>query len=525
MEPIEYIFKGLRKSVYDSEPLRQTLARQLDLPQVDRIVVERESIDARRKPDIYYIYNLKFTVSRTSERLQSLLNSGEIARFATPHLPDPQSRIALPDRPVVVGFGPAGMFAGLFLAQMGYRPIIFERGEQVDKRVKAVRALWEDGILNPDSNLQFGEGGAGTFSDGKLATGKASPLDRLILETFVEVGAPETILFNHKPHIGTDHLRRVVSGIRERIISLGGEVHFEQTLSRLHVRDGAVEAITVSGQRVPTRCVVLAIGNSARDTISMLSALGIALRPKSFAVGVRIEHPAVFINEAQYGKKGAAVMPAADYKLTHHHQGSGVYSFCMCPGGQVVCASSEPESLVTNGMSRYARDAAWSNSAIVVGVDPARYGFDSPMAGIAFQQEMEQKAYRTGGGGFIAPAQRAVDFLAGKVSAGLPETSYRPGVVPADLRDVLPAPVIEGIQSGLARFDRIMPGFLKRGVLIGPETRTSSPVCIVRDENCRSVSTEGLYLLGEGAGYAGGIMTCARDAVQWVRLVMPRGDS
>ena len=525
MDSTEYIFKGLRRSVFDSELLRQTLARQLDLPEIDQVTVEREALDARRKPDLDYIYNLRFTVSRTSERLQTLLDTGEIALFAPQPLPRLEPRLALPDRPVIVGFGPAGMFAGLFLAQLGYRPIIFERGQEVAKRTRAVHTLWEEGVLNPDSNLQFGEGGAGTFSDGKLATGKAAPLDRLILETFVEAGAPETILFNHKPHIGTDHLRQVVSNLRERIVGLGGEVHFEQKLTGLQLRDGAVEAITVSGQRVPTRCVVLAIGHSARDTVAMLAAAGIALRPKPFAIGVRIEHPAAFINETQYGRKGAQVMPAADYKLTHHYQGSGVYSFCMCPGGQVVCAASEPESLVTNGMSRYARDAVWSNSAIVVAVDPARFGFESPAAGGAFQQEIEQRAYRMGGGGFIAPAQRAADFLTGTVSAVLPETSYRPGVRPADLADMLPAFVTAGIRSGLVRFDRIIPGFVKRGVLIGPETRTSSPVCIVRDENCRSVSAAGLYLLGEGAGYAGGIMTCARDAVQWARLVMPRSSS
>ncbi len=359
MDSTEYIFKGLRRSVFDSELLRQTLARQLDLPEIDQVTVEREALDARRKPALDYIYNLRFTVSRTSERLQTLLDTGEIALFAPQPLPRPEPRLALPDRPVIVGFGPAGMFAGLFLAQLGYRPIIFERGQEVAKRTWAVRTLWEEGILNPDSNLQFGEGGAGTFSDGKLATGKAAPLDRLILETFVEAGAPETVLFNHKPHIGTDHLRQVVSNLRERIVGLGGEVHFEQKLTGLQLRDGAVEAITVSGQRVPTRCVVLAIGHSARDTVAMLAAAGIALRPKPFAIGVRIEHPAAFINETQYGRKGAQVMPAADYKLTHHYQGSGVYSFCMCPGGQVVCAASEPVQQLPSATS-----VAWNPAGL-----------------------------------------------------------------------------------------------------------------------------------------------------------------
>jgi uncharacterized FAD-dependent dehydrogenase len=520
---MEYVFKGLRKSIYDSEPLRLTLAHRLDLPDVDRVTVERESIDARRKPDIYYIYNLRFTVPRTGARLQQLLSEGVISPYAPKLLPDPEPRLVLPDRPIIVGFGPAGIFAGLHLARLGYRPIIFERGEPVRDRVQAVNRLWTEGVLDPESNMQFGEGGAGTFSDGKLTTGKASALDRLILETFVEAGALEVVLFQHRPHIGTDRLRQVVVNLRKQIVARGGEVHFGHKLTAVHLKDGAVEAITVSGQRIPSHCVILAIGHSARDTVSMLHAQGVALEPKSFAVGARIEHPAEFINETQYGKKGATVLPAADYKLTHRQRGAGVYSFCVCPGGQVVCAASELNGLVTNGMSRYARDDAWSNSAIVVSVDPAKLDIHSPLEAIEYQRCLERRAFEMGGGGYVAPAQRAADFLSDETSHNIGETTYRPGVVAVPLGEILPNSIVEPMKAGLRRFDRTMPGFVEKGVLIAPETRTSSPVRILRDGDCRSISTEGLYLLGEGAGYAGGIMTCARDALRFARLVRPRG--
>jgi len=519
---MEYLFKGLRKSITDGEPLRQTLAHHLDLPDIDAVIVEREAIDARRKPILYYVYNLRFSVPCVSPRLQALLSQGTISPYSPKPLPDPEPRLSLPEQPIIIGFGPAGLFAGLHLAQTGYRPIIYERGEAIADRVRAVDRLWSEGVLDPESNIQFGEGGAGTFSDGKLTTGKRAPLDRLVLEVFVQAGAPETILFSHRPHIGTDHLRHMVTDLREQIISLGGEVHFSSKFTGLHIADGAVEAIIVSGTRIKTRCVILAIGHSARDTVLVLHAQGVAMEPKPFAIGTRIEHPAAFINEAQYGPVGARILPAADYKLTHHHLGLAVYSFCMCPGGRVICAASEPEGQVTNGMSRYARDGDQSNSALVVGIDPRRLGLRTPLETIGYQRALEKKAYVAGGGGYVAPAQRALDLLHDRASASLPPTTYRPGVAPARLDAVLPSDVIEALKAGLRRFDQQMPGFVEKGVLIGLESRTSSPVRILRDGNCCSVSTEGLYLLGEGAGYAGGIMTCARDAVRFARLVKPR---
>jgi hypothetical protein len=490
---------------------------------VERVTVERESIDARRKPNIEYVYHVRFSVSEETPHLRQLVEQKKIVPYRPRPLAEVEPHIALPERPIIVGFGPAGMFAALYLARKGYRPIVYERGEEVSDRVQSINRLWDDGVLNPESNMQFGEGGAGTFSDGKLSTGKSSALDRLILTDLVEAGAPDAILYSNKPHIGTDYLRRVVVRIRQQIESLGGEVVFGAKVTGLAMEGNAVTGVTVNGATEGASAVILAIGHSARDTVAMLRDCGVAMTLKAFAVGTRIEHPAGLINERQYGPEGAEILPAADYKLTHRYRGNSVYSFCMCPGGQVVCASSEPQGQVTNGMSRFAREMDWSNSAIIVGIDPGRYGLGSPLEAMAFQRELERRAFELGGGAFYAPAQRAADFVRGVVSSDLPETSYRPGVRSAQMEEVLPQEVAASIKSGLSRFDRIIPGFIEHGVLIGMESRTTSPVRIERDDDFRSVSTEGLYPLGEGAGYAGGIMTCARDAVRFTRRVKPRG--
>lgn len=519
----EYIIRGFRRPVGAPESLRETLVKRLDLGDIDAVRIEREAIDARRKPNVVYVYSLCFTVSGPSARLSKLLTSGRIALYEPSVLPEPAPALTLPEHPIVVGFGPAGMFLGLWLARMGYRPIIHERGRPVAERIASVEALWSQGKLDPESNMQFGEGGAGTFSDGKLNTGKRSALDETILHTLVQAGGPERILYANKPHVGTDRLRRVVVNIRQEITALGGKVRFGSALTDLHLDDNnAIEAITINGERTATSCVILAIGHSARDTTRMLHTRGVAMVPKPYAIGTRIEHPAALINEAQYGHEAARLLPAADYKLTYRHRGVGVYSFCMCPGGQVVCASSEPGGQVSNGMSLMARDGHYSNSALVVGVHPERMGWTTPMEAVSFQRALEQRAYEAGGGDFVAPAQRAADLIAGRLSASLPETSYRPGVRAGRLDEVLPAEVVEALSAGLQRFDHIMPGFIEKGLLIGVESRTSSPVQLTRDENCCSVSTPGLYLLGEGAGYAGGIMTCIRDAVRFARRVVPR---
>jgi hypothetical protein len=482
----EFIYRGLRRSVLAREPLRLALAQQLDLPEIEGVSVERESIDARRKPDVAYVYNLRFRVSRVTPRLRDLLERGAIAHHAPPSLPEPERHLRLPAHPVIVGFGPAGMFLALELARLGYRPVVYERGEPVDERVKTVRRLWRHGTLNPDSNLQFGEGGAGTFSDGKLTTGKRRGLNENVLQQLVQAGAPERILYQSRPHIGTDYLRRVVRNVRRQIVDLGGEVLFRHVLTDLHLSRGKVAKITVNGQTVATSCVVLAIGHSARDTVEMLYRRGVAMEPKGFAMGVRIEHPAEFVNEAQYGAKASAVLPAADYALRHRHGDRGVYSFCMCPGGRVVCASSEQGRLVTNGMSLSARSEEYSNSAIVVGIDARAHRFVSPLEGVAFQRRYEGQAFAAGGGRYIAPAQRARDFLRGQKSRTLSPVSYRPGVAPADLNTVLPPSIVPALKAGLVQFDGRLPGFVDSGVLIGFESRTSSPVRILRDEHFES---------------------------------------
>ncbi len=521
---MEYIYRGLSKSISDQEPLRATLARVLDLDTIDRVIVEREAIDARHKPAVSYVYNVRFTVTTETRCLRRLLAKGTIQPYQKRPLPAVTPTVELPDEPVIVGCGPAGLFAALSLAQKGYRPIVLEQGEPVADRMRTIATLWRDGELNPTSNMQFGEGGAGTFSDGKLTTGKVSPLDRHILETLVAHGAPDTILFRHRPHVGSDRLCATIVSLRNEIASLGGRVRFGQRVTDLHLdASGRVEAVTVNGERLPTRALILAIGHSSRETVTMLHERGVAMEPKPFAIGTRIEHPASFINEAQYGKEAAALLPAADYRLTHKYEGQGVYTFCMCPGGQVVCASSEADGQVTNGMSDYARDGAYSNAALVVSVDPARLGLDTALAMMAYQRQLEQRAFVAGGGGFIAPAQRASDFVQGRASASLPDTTYRPGVVSADLATVLPRFATGALRHALQRFDRTIRGFAEKGVLIGLESRTSSPVRMPRDEHWESVSTPGLYFLGEGAGYAGGIMTCARDAVRFARHVVERG--
>jgi len=517
----EFVVKGLRKSIYDHEPLRLTLSRQLDLPEIESVTVDREAVDARRRSSVVYVYNLRFRVSHASARLQRLLAEGEVLLHQPKTLSEPERRLSLPERPVIIGFGPAGMFAGLALARLGYRPVICDRGEPIEDRVRTVGELWREGKLDPDSNLQFGEGGAGTFSDGKLTAGKRDPLNESILRTFVEAGAPKEILYQGKPHIGSDRLRPVVQNLRRQIESMGGEVHFGHTFSDLRLDHGTVKGIIANGRSVSSPCVILAMGHSARDTVEMLHRRGVGMDSKPFAVGVRIEHPAWFINQAQYGQQAAAVLPAADYRLAHRHGELGVYTFCMCPGGRVVCASSEPGQLVTNGMSLFARGEEYSNSAIVVSINPAAHGFRSPLEAIAFQRRFEELAFTAGGGGYCAPAQRARDFMRQEPSSTLPPATYEPGLTPADLNTILPPSIIPALRAGLAAFDRKLGGFVDNGVLIGFESRTSSPVRILRNENYESMTTPGLYLLGEGAGYAGGIMTCALDAVRFVRLVQP----
>ena len=433
-------------------------------------------------------------------------------------------------RPVVIGTGPCGLLAALVLAQMGFRPIILERGKVVRERTKDTWGLWRKSVLDPESNVQFGEGGAGTFSDGKLYSQIKDPHHhgRKVLTEFVKAGGPEEILYVAKPHIGTFRLVTIVESLREQIEALGGEYRFGNRVDDLDIEgangDRRVRGVVLAdGTHVAADHVVLAVGHSARDTFEMLHARGVAIEAKPFSIGVRIEHPQSLIDRCRYGEgAGHPLLGAADYKLVHHGaNGRSVYSFCMCPGGTVVAAASEPGRVVTNGMSQYSRAERNANAGIVVGITPADYP-GGPLAGIAFQRHWEERAFAAGGANYKAPAQRVGDFLARKASRALGDVvpSYRPGVTPADLADCLPDYAVAAIREALPGFDRQIKGFaLADAVMTGVETRTSSPIRIPRDASCQSLNTRGLYPAGEGAGYAGGILSAGVDGIRIAEAV------
>jgi uncharacterized FAD-dependent dehydrogenase len=436
-------------------------------------------------------------------------------------------------RPLVIGFGPCGIFAALVLAQMGLRPIVLERGKEVRQRTKDTWGLWRQGVLNPESNVQFGEGGAGTFSDGKLWSQISDPrhLTRKVLTEFVKAGAPEEILFVSKPHIGTFRLVSMVEKMRADIEALGGEVRFEQRVTDLHVDAGQVRGVTLaSGEQLRSDHVVLALGHSARDTFAMLHTRGVYLEAKPFSVGFRIEHPQGVIDRARFGPNaGNEILGAADYKLVHHAKnGRSVYSFCMCPGGTVVAATSEENRVVTNGMSQYSRNERNANAGIVVGISPQDYRQDgladgpvNPLDGMAFQRVLESRAFELGGGAYQAPGQLVGDFIKGRASKALGsvQPSYKPGVFLTDLgqpgRSSLPEYAIAAIREALPAFERQIKGFsMPDAVLTGVETRTSSPLRITRGKDKQSLNVRGLYPAGEGAGYAGGIMSAGVDGIE-----------
>lgn len=497
----------------------------LEPERIKSLKIAKKSVDARNKSNVQFVYALDMEVFGDEDYIASILAWKDIVQIKeTASLSFAPKTFAGGLRPVVAGTGPAGMFAGLALAEAGLRPILLERGKAVSERRKDVEFFWQTGHLNPESNVQFGEGGAGTFSDGKLMTGiKKDAFTARVLQELAAAGAPEEILYLAKPHIGTDKLAVVVRRIREKIVSLGGEYRFENRLEDLIVRDGKLTGLKIAapGGKIyeqPTDRLILAVGHSARDTFEMLHKNGVYIEQKPFSVGVRIEHVQKSVDAAQYGRfAGHPALGAADYKLAaHFDNGRSAYTFCMCPGGMVVAAASEPGRVVTNGMSEFARDGKNANAALLVGVEPRDFGSAHPLAGMYFQRRLEEAAFRAGGGDYRAPAQLVGDFLKKQVSTavGNVNPSYRPGVRFADLSAVLPDFVTETMRRAIVEMDGKLRGFAAAdAVLTGVETRSSSPIRIMRDEHFEA-NIKGLYPCGEGAGYAGGIVSSAVDGLK-----------
>ncbi|MBN8779613.1 MULTISPECIES: NAD(P)/FAD-dependent oxidoreductase [unclassified Thiobacillus] len=510
------------------EALRAAILKRLELAENDLLgfSIFKRSYDARKKHALLLVYAVDVEVKNEAGLLKKFRSDRHVA--PTPdmayhfvgHAPD-----NLAERPIVVGFGPCGIFAALVLAQMGFRPIVLERGKAVRERTQDTWGLWRKKVLNPESNVQFGEGGAGTFSDGKLYSQIKDPkhLGRKVLIEFVKAGAPEEILYVSKPHIGTFRLVGMVETMRHEIEKLGGEIRFQQRVADVLIEDGpngkSIRGVTLaSGETLRSNHVILALGHSARDTFEMLHARGVYMEAKPFSIGFRIEHPQSLIDKARLGPNaGNPLLGAADYKLVHHAKnGRSVYSFCMCPGGTVVAATSESGRVVTNGMSQYSRNERNANAGIVVGITPEDYP-GGPLAGIELQRKLESRAFELGGGGYEAPGQLVGDFLADKPSIrlGVVEPSYKPGVHLTDLASALPDYAIEAIREALPAFDQQIKGFaMKDAVLTGVETRTSSPLRITRGDDFQSLNVKGLYPAGEGAGYAGGILSAGVDGIK-----------
>jgi uncharacterized protein len=522
---------------YTPETLREAVSKRLRIRAADllELTLFKRSYDARKKNSaILFVCIVDVKVADEAAVLKRLARDRQVGVAPdTSYHPVATAPADSTERPIVIGFGPGGLFAALLLAQMGFRPIVLERGRDVRRRTQDTWGLWRRKVLDPASNVQFGEGGAGLFSDGKLYSQIKDPkfYGRKVMHEFVRAGAPPEILYVSKPHIGTFRLTGIVERMRAEIHALGGEVRFDSRVTDLHIERGATGAAGITGvvlengDTLASRHVVLALGHSSRDTLRMLEQRGVFLEPKPFAIGFRIEHPQSLIDRARFGRfAGHPELGAADYKLVHHaSNGRAVYSFCMCPGGTVVAATSEPGRVVTNGMSQYSRNERNANAGIVVGIDPGKDYPGGPLAGVALQESLESTAFELGGRDYCAPGQLVGDFLRGTASTRLGEVepSYRPGVTLGDLSGALPAYAIEAIREALPVFGRQIRGYDREdAVLTGVETRTSSPVRITRDaESYQSLNVRGLYPCGEGAGYAGGILSAGVDGIKVAEAV------
>jgi uncharacterized FAD-dependent dehydrogenase len=511
---------GLRLPVTDASAMLDALVLILDVPveRISSVRILRRSLDARQRT-LHYEYSVAVDVVLNRDELTRVLSNPKVILYEDVALPPAGPRLSLQQRPIVVGAGPAGLFAALGLAERGCPPLVIERGGQISDRVEDVQAFWKQGDLNPESNVVFGEGGAGAFSDGKLTARGTSPFKQKVLEELVACGADETIVYDARPHLGTDRLRRVIPALVERLRKRGVEFHFNTRMDGITIEKGRLQGIRTFNGEIATGLLVLAVGHSARDTVRMLADRGMQLQPKGFAVGVRIVHPQALIDRSMRRNVHTSLAGAAEYSVKYADKvsGRGVYSFCMCPGGLVIGCSSQPNTLCVNGMSFSNRGGTHANAALVVTVSPDDVTAENALSGIDLQERIEQQAYAAGSHPFFAPVQSAADFISGQVSSdhSFADLSFQPGMTSCDFAGLLPGFIVEPLRRALHVFDKKIPGFIEQGVLVGVETRTSSPVRMVRDpENFQSVGIAGLIPVGEGAGYAGGIISSAVDGLR-----------